>query len=88
MKTTISLPDEDHRRLRKLAIDRSTTMADLILGAVRERYFDERGLAEGTGYDPLEKKPPLVELRGFLSDVPSTEEEVMGLEKIWNRDIE
>jgi predicted transcriptional regulator len=41
-RTTISLPPELHKRLRRLAAERGTSMAELIREAIEEKAASER----------------------------------------------
>ena len=82
MKTTITLPDNYHKKLRKLAIDRSLTMADLICDAVRDRFFSFKG-----GEALSENMPgalPLNQLQGFLGPVSATDKEIKKLKRLWS----
>lgn len=78
MKTTISLPDEYHRKLRKMAIDHSSTMADLICEAIRDKFFHEKGVRPQAAKTPS----PLSQLQGIL-DTSSSAKEMLNLKKLW-----
>lgn len=82
MKTTISLPDEYHKKLRKIAIDRSSTMAELISEAVREKFF--KGNSSSSQQRP---SFPFNELRGLLSPQSTSLKEIQDLKKLWNRKL-
>ena len=77
MKTTLSLPDSYHRSLRKIAIDRSVTMAALICEAIKEKFFMGSLIDDRTDIMPLQKT------RGILKDKPSTAKEIRLLKKVW-----
>lgn len=78
MKTTITIPNEEHMALRKLAIERSVTMSDLIVEAVTEKFLlnMKKKVAAPTGLKSLE---------GFLSDQKSSMKDIRELKKIWER---
>jgi hypothetical protein len=70
VKTTLRLPDFYHKKLRKVAIDRSLTMAELICQAIREKFFSTD--------EPVPGK-----IQGILKDRPSTEKEIKNLKRLW-----
>ena len=80
MKTSIAIPDNYHKQLRKLAIDRSSTMAELICEAIRKTFFPDAP-TETTTTHTL----PFNQLRGILADTHSTYKEIQDLKKLWNR---
>lgn len=81
MKTSIAIPDNYHKRLRKIAIDRSSTMAELICEAIREKFFRKDSSVS-------DEKPslPFNELRGILSS-HATMKDIQDLKKLWNRKL-
>ncbi len=78
MKTSISLSDDSHRALRRLALDRRTTMARLIEEAVQEKFLSSPAL-------PLSEPspPPLSRLYGSLKTHQSTARDLQKLKSAW-----
>src|SRR3989338_1134913 len=76
MKTTITIPNEEHMALRKLALERSVTMSDLIVEAVTEKFLlnMKKPVAASTGLKSLE---------GVLTDQKSSMKDIRELKKIW-----
>lgn len=82
MKTTITLPDQYHLHLRKLALEQSTTMADLICEAIKEKFFERQRKKSS----PL-KKQSFNDLEGDLSEFKTSEAELKKLKKKWGNRI-
>lgn len=82
MKTTITLPDTYHKKLKKLAVDRSLTMAGLICEAVRDRFFSFKGVEAAS--EDMQETLPLNQLQGFLGPASTTDKEIKKLKHIWN----
>lgn len=79
MKTTIFIPDSYHKKLKKIAIDQSTTMAELICQAVEEKFF----VSSSFHHQGLSLPLPLNHLQGALKGLSSSPKEVMNLKNIW-----
>ena len=81
MKTTITLPDIYHKQLKRLAIDHSKTMAELIVEAIKSTFFGRVDTRESKNLPGS----PLSRLEGSLHTVSGSEKQVMNLKKIWNK---
>lgn len=76
MKTTISIPDLYHKRLKKIAIDRSATLNDLVAEALQHKFFHSENVVENQDF-------PFNQLKGVLGKFSSSEAEIKQLKKIW-----
>lgn len=79
MKTTVSIPDSYHKKLKKIAIDQSTTMAELICQALEEKFF----VSSKSHYQSPLPSLPFNHLKGVLKGLSSSPKEVMDLKNIW-----
>ena len=88
MKTTITIPDVYHKQLRKMAIDESVTLNDLIERAIVRVFFTGNPSSQSLHEEDLEvshKELPLNSLAGILKGITSTtDEEIKELKNIWN----
>lgn len=81
MKTTITLPDDLHKELKKLAIERTTHMADLIVEAVRSTFFLSKEKSKTTVNS---KKQPDDPLYGILKGKTNASwRDTQQLKKLW-----
>lgn len=79
MKTTLVLPDPLYKRLKRQAVDRSTTLTQLVIDAVT-RYF---ATSAATKTNSAPKKPSL---RGILK-TKATEADIKELKDMWMKKI-
>lgn len=80
MKTTITLPDDLHKELKKLAIDRAAHMADLIVQALRVTFFMSKPQNAARPSSQQADDP----LYGILKGKTNTSwREIQKLKKLW-----
>lgn len=81
MKTIITLPDHYHKELKKIAIERSTTLTSLIWETLKEKFFSDSSKNDNT----ISRQLPLNQLKGILSQHKSSEHDINQLKQIWDK---
>jgi len=81
MKTTITLPNLYHKELKKIAVDQSKTMAELIWEAVQEKFFKGKKVTEKKSKEEF----PFNKLKGLMKAFDTSEIEISDLRQQWKK---